>query len=137
MKIHPIALLGRGLIPAVALAVLLPHAVQADSPTAPVAEAGYSRYAAEEPIQLDGTGSYDPDGDAILGYEWAQVSGPEVEISDADTAKPVTLPPRCCQPRGQPNPTQASGMSLPRGGPIDSGRSEPLFFMDRASGYPQ
>jgi len=71
------------------LVVLLPPAAAGELPTAPLAEAGSSRYAAEDPIQLDGTGSYDPDGDAILGYEWAQVSGPEVEISDADTAKPV------------------------------------------------
>jgi hypothetical protein len=53
-----------------------------------VADAGPSRYAASEPIRLDGTGSYDPDGGPILGFEWRQVSGPTVTISDADTATP-------------------------------------------------
>jgi hypothetical protein len=57
--------------------------------TPPVADAGPSRYAADDSIRLDGTGSFDPDGGSITRWEWFQVSGPEVEISDADTATPV------------------------------------------------
>ncbi|MCP3101855.1 myxosortase-dependent M36 family metallopeptidase [Myxococcus sp. K15C18031901] len=39
-------------------------------------------------ITLDGTGSTDPDGDA-LNYEWEQVAGPEVELDDPFSAKPT------------------------------------------------
>jgi hypothetical protein len=38
-------------------------------------------------VQLDGTGSADPDGDK-LKYRWKQVSGPEVVLSGGGTAKP-------------------------------------------------
>jgi len=71
------------------LALLLLRPAQGDPPTAPVADAGLSRYGADDPVTLNGTGSYDPDGDPIIDYEWYQVSGPEVVISDADTATPV------------------------------------------------
>ncbi len=37
---------------------------------------------------LDGTGSYDPDAVDRLRYTWKQVSGPQVELQDADTARP-------------------------------------------------
>ncbi|MFC1605105.1 hypothetical protein ACFL5F_08780, partial [Planctomycetota bacterium] len=57
--------------------------------TAPVARAGSSRYAAKDPVVLDGTGSYDPDGYGVLSYQWTQVSGPTVSITDADTATPT------------------------------------------------
>jgi len=57
--------------------------------TAPVARAGSSRYAATDPVVLDGTGSYDPDGYGVLTYQWTQVSGPPVSITDADTATPT------------------------------------------------
>jgi hypothetical protein len=56
---------------------------------APVADAGLSRYVATDPIQLDGTHSYDPDESGPLGFAWHQVSGPAVDISDADTASPT------------------------------------------------
>ena len=36
---------------------------------------------------LDGTASYDPDGDAIR-FTWTQVGGPEVKIARGDTANP-------------------------------------------------
>lgn len=55
----------------------------------PVADAGPSRYVATEPIRLDGTGSYDPDGTPIMGYTWTQVSGPALAIVDADTPTPA------------------------------------------------
>ncbi|MHC4507472.1 MAG: PKD domain-containing protein, partial [Planctomycetota bacterium] len=57
--------------------------------TAPVARAGSSRYAATDPVVLDGTGSYDPDGYGVLSYQWTQVSGATVSIADADTATPT------------------------------------------------
>jgi hypothetical protein len=55
----------------------------------PVADAGLPRYAAQDPVVLDGTGSYDPDDSGILNYTWQQISGPLVEISEADTASPT------------------------------------------------
>ena len=55
----------------------------------PVAEAGLSRYAAKNPIKLDGCGSYDPDRSGPLSYAWTQVSGPTVVITEADTATPT------------------------------------------------
>jgi len=38
-------------------------------------------------IALDGTASYDPDGDAIA-FHWTQVQGPAVSLSGANTATP-------------------------------------------------
>ncbi len=55
----------------------------------PVADAGLSRYAGQDPIVLDGTGSYDPDDSGPLIYAWQQISGPSVVISDANTATPT------------------------------------------------
>jgi hypothetical protein len=49
----------------------------------PIADAGSSRYAAQDPVQLDGTGSYDPDDSGPLSYEWQQISGPSVLITNA------------------------------------------------------
>jgi hypothetical protein len=55
----------------------------------PVADAGLSRYAATDPVQLDSTNSYDPDKSGLLSYTWQQVSGPSVTITDANTATPT------------------------------------------------
>ncbi|MHC4532656.1 MAG: right-handed parallel beta-helix repeat-containing protein [Planctomycetota bacterium] len=55
----------------------------------PVADAGLSRYAAQDPVVLDGTGSYDPDNSGLLSYTWRQIAGPSVVISDANTATPT------------------------------------------------
>ncbi len=55
----------------------------------PVADAGSSRYAAGDPVRLDGSGSYDFDNSGSLSYTWQQVSGPVVEISEADSASPT------------------------------------------------
>jgi hypothetical protein len=38
-------------------------------------------------VQLDGSGSGDPDGDAIT-YRWSQIGGPRVTLSDAAAARP-------------------------------------------------
>ena len=55
----------------------------------PIANAGLSRYAAREPVVLDGTGSYDPDDSGTLSYAWRQISGPSVVITDANVASPA------------------------------------------------
>jgi len=60
-----------------------------DQDNRPVANAGSSRYAAEESIVLNGTGSYDPNGSSTLSYAWRQISGPSVTIMEADTATPT------------------------------------------------
>ena len=56
---------------------------------APIADAGLSRYAAQDPIILDGTGSDDPDNSGSLFYAWQQIAGPSVVIIDPNTAKPA------------------------------------------------
>lgn len=49
--------------------------------TPPVADAGGDRFGAPAgQLTLDGSASYDPDGDAIT-YQWEQVSGPTVALS--------------------------------------------------------
>jgi hypothetical protein len=56
---------------------------------APVANAGSLRYVATGAITLDGTGSYDPDGYGRLTYQWKQVWGPNVVITDANSSTPL------------------------------------------------
>ncbi|HQJ07857.1 MAG TPA: PKD domain-containing protein [Deltaproteobacteria bacterium] len=60
--------------------------------TAPVADAGddLAAYAGSR-VALDGTGSYDPDGDAIT-YTWTQTSGARVVLTGAKTARPSFTP---------------------------------------------
>ncbi len=54
---------------------------------APVADAGPDQIGVQAgTIQLDGSNSYDPDGDPIT-FEWLQIGGPSVSISGANTAK--------------------------------------------------
>ena len=55
----------------------------------PVADAGLPRYAAADPVELDGTGSYDPDNSGPLSYQWQQISGPNLTIVGADTPTPT------------------------------------------------
>jgi len=76
-------------LPIAALIMSLALPAVGGAQTAPVADAGPSRYAAVDPIRLDGTGSFDPDGGPITHYEWFHISGPEIEITDADTATPL------------------------------------------------
>ncbi len=71
-------------------AVLAPAAITFGSEEVrPIADAGSSRYAAQDPVVLDGTGSYDPDDSGLLSYVWRQIAGPSVAITDADTATPT------------------------------------------------
>jgi hypothetical protein len=54
---------------------------------APVADAGPDQIGiAAGAVSLDGSASFDPDGDPIT-FQWDQVSGPAVEISGRNTAK--------------------------------------------------
>ena len=55
----------------------------------PIADAGVSRYAAQDPVILDGTGSFDPDSSGPLSYQWQQMAGLSVVITDANTATPT------------------------------------------------
>jgi len=74
---------------ALLIAVISSSAISLASEGAlPIADAGFSRYVAQEPIVLDGTGSYDPDNSGPLSYRWRQISGPSVIIIDANTATP-------------------------------------------------
>jgi hypothetical protein len=53
----------------------------------PVADAGPDQVGVGAgPVTLDGSGSYDPDGDALT-YQWSQISGPAVSLANATTAK--------------------------------------------------
>lgn len=55
----------------------------------PVADAGPDQLGVDwrkGPIVLDGSGSYDPDGDKLT-YRWRQISGPRVELTGADSVK--------------------------------------------------
>jgi hypothetical protein len=59
-----------------------------DTNTTPIADAGAAQSAFDgDLITLDGSGSYDNDGDT-LSYQWAQVSGPTVALSNAAAAQP-------------------------------------------------
>jgi hypothetical protein len=72
------------------IAIISTAAISQDYKGAPpIADAGLSRYADQEPILLDGTGSYDPDNSGSLSYVWQQIAGPPVVIVDANTATPT------------------------------------------------
>ncbi|MHC4621438.1 MAG: PKD domain-containing protein, partial [Planctomycetota bacterium] len=64
-------------------------AILIDDGYVPVADAGLPRYAGTDPVQLDGTGSYDPDNSGPLSYQWQQISGPVVTITAGNTATPA------------------------------------------------
>jgi hypothetical protein len=44
-------------------------------------------------VTLDGSKSFDPDGDAIASYSWVQTSGTAVMLNGADTAQPSFVAP--------------------------------------------
>ncbi|HET6831823.1 MAG TPA: PKD domain-containing protein [Solirubrobacterales bacterium] len=60
---------------------------------APTANAGVDQTVASEAlVNLDGSGSTDPDGDPLT-YEWTQTDGPPVSLSGAATATPTFTAP--------------------------------------------
>jgi hypothetical protein len=74
---------------ALALGLSAEGANAANSNQAPIADAGLSRYAAQDLVILDGTDSYDPDNSGPLFYAWQQIAGPSVMITDSNTASPT------------------------------------------------
>jgi hypothetical protein len=67
----------------------------------PVADAGNDQTRAEgATVALDGSGSQDPDGDA-LSFVWVQTGGPAVALSDRTTSKPTFVAPEV-GPAGAP-----------------------------------
>ncbi len=62
-------------------------------PQAPVAIAGFDQMVSEgNTVTLDGSGSYDANGE-IAAYQWTQIDGPEVVLSDEMAVAPTFLPP--------------------------------------------
>jgi hypothetical protein len=62
-------------------------------PEAPVANAGADQTVDEgNTVTLDGSGSTDPDND-IDSYQWVQLVGTSVTLSDATNSQPTFLPP--------------------------------------------
>ncbi len=61
--------------------------------TPPVADAGPNQLGiiAGTLVTLDGSGSYDTDGDP-LSYHWSQISGPGVVLSDSNIVNPTFTP---------------------------------------------
>lgn len=65
-----------------------------DPNQAPVADAGLDQtVTGRSSVTLNGAASYDPDGDNI-SYQWTQVSGKGVSLSNANTATPSFTAPR-------------------------------------------
>lgn len=63
----------------------------------PTTDAGPDQTVMEgSPVTLDGTGSFDPDGESetlALTFEWEQTAGPMVMLSDATAAQPTFTAP--------------------------------------------
>lgn len=64
----------------------------------PVANAGPDQMVTTlSTVTLDGSGSYDPDGNLPLSYNWLQTSGPSVPLSNPASIQPIFLaPPAPC-----------------------------------------
>jgi len=56
---------------------------------APIADAGLDRVSpVPSQVRLNGTGSYDPDKIDELSYSWKQMEGPQIDLQNADAARP-------------------------------------------------
>jgi len=59
---------------------------------APIADAGEDQNVDSGAlVTLDGSGSYDPDEDTPITYEWTQISGTSVTLTGSDTANPTFI----------------------------------------------
>jgi len=62
-------------------------------PYQPVADAGPDQYLdVIELVALNGTGSSDRDPCDVLTYQWTQIDGPNVQLSDPASAQPTFMP---------------------------------------------
>jgi hypothetical protein len=62
-------------------------------PQTPVAVAGFDQTVTEgSTVTLDGSASYDANGD-IAAYQWKQIDGPEIVLSDEMVVAPTFVPP--------------------------------------------
>ncbi len=62
-------------------------------PQTPVAIAGFDQTVTEGgTVTLDGSGSYDANGD-IAAYQWTQIDGPQIVLSDEMAVAPTFVPP--------------------------------------------
>jgi uncharacterized repeat protein (TIGR01451 family) len=62
--------------------------------TAPVADAGPDQSVMPgTEVTLDGSGSSDPNGDAIIAYQWTQTGGEPITLSGVDTVTPTFTTP--------------------------------------------
>ncbi len=77
-------------------------------------------------VVLDGTASYDPDGDPLT-YLWVQISGPAVALTGAETANPsftaavgnvYVFKLKVADPSGQPSWDEVSVSTLLNQGPV-------------------
>lgn len=65
-----------------------------DNNTAPTAEAGANQTVAKGvTVTLNGTGSSDPDTGDTITYRWKKLSGPDVTLSNPETASPTFTSP--------------------------------------------
>ncbi|MBP5166460.1 MAG: hypothetical protein ILP09_04300, partial [Oscillospiraceae bacterium] len=69
----------------------------ADKNHTPWAVTGHQTVTAKDTVTLDASASDDTDGDKI-SFEWVQVDGPDVKLSDAAAAKPTFTAPKVKEP---------------------------------------
>jgi len=74
-----------------------PAEIGARVPYPPIADAGPdSAAASDQPVTLDGSATFDPDGLAI--YAWDRIDGPAVSLTGADTASAQFIAPAVPEP---------------------------------------
>jgi len=74
--------------------ILVSRPTPTPTPTAPIANAGPNQVVSRGSlVSLDGSRSFDPDGDRIISYSWVQTSGTPVTLTGANTATPTFTAP--------------------------------------------